>query len=105
LSQILGQIAGISSKGIAQREGVMQENPWMTAGKVAAGGAMAVAGMKAPQFGAAAAGGAPNLSFGPMPGVSLTPGMPAPGIVNPSPVSSIPMTASWTPTLFDYGLR
>ena len=100
VQNLLGTIAGLSQKGIAQRSGAMQENPWLTAGKIGAAGIQAVAGMRTPSFGQMP-GGAPGMDLGPMPGISYTPaGIPAMG-----PITSAQMPQFAVPTLFDYGLR
>lgn len=71
LSQLLPIIANLSGKGIAQREGTFQENPWMTAAKLGLQGAGAVAGFMAGGPGGAAMGaqmgGAAGGMFGGQP--------------------------------------
>lgn len=100
VQNLLGIMTGLAGKGIAQRQGTMEENPWMTAGKAVAGGAMAVAGMKGPSFGATPDAMA---SMGPMPGIQLTPTAMMPAM--PSPITAAQMPSFAVPTLFDYGLH
>lgn len=103
VQNLLGAIGAISQKGITQRSGAMQENPWLTAGKIAGGGISAIAGMRVPSLGSV--GGAPGFDLGPMPGISLTPGGGMGGIMAPSPIGPAQMPQFAVPTLFDYGLR
>jgi hypothetical protein len=105
VSQILGQIAGISSKGIAQRQGVMQENPLVSAVGTIAPIAGQIFGAMSNPFGHApdaSGGGLPQ--FGPLPGLANAGGGGPPGISAPGPITSMP-SSGWTPTLFDYGIR
>lgn len=99
VQNLLGAIGQISQKGITQRSGAMQENPWMTAGKVVGGGIQAVGSMMAGV--PAMPGGMPGMDLGPMPGVGITPS----GIPGMSPIGAAQMPQFAVPTLFDYGLR
>lgn len=116
VQNLLGVISGIASKGIAQRQGAMEQNPWVTGLSMGANivkqGLSAYAGAQGlPNM--SAGGGGAGMDLGPMPGYQLTPsgGMPSmmpsimPGVNMPtfSPPPSMSQYG-WTPTLFDYGL-
>jgi hypothetical protein len=103
IQNLMGIMANLSGKGIAQRQGVMEENSWMTGlqigAKLAEKGAMAFANPGAAAASTMADTNAlsqmPGMS-GPLPGMQLTPNMAAQQMASPN--------FGWTPTLFDYGL-
>jgi hypothetical protein len=106
IQNLLGLVGNLSQKGIAQRQGTMQENPWVTGASIVANGAGKALGAMANPMAAAGdmiPGG--GMQLGPMPGISLTPGGGMPGIVNPSPIGPGSMPQFAAPTLFDYGIR
>lgn len=66
LSQLLPLFANLSSKGIAQREGTYQENPWATAAQIGLTGAGTALGFMAGGPGGAAVGNKIGSSAGGM---------------------------------------
>jgi hypothetical protein len=101
IQNLMGIMASLAGKGIAQRQGTMEENPWVTGMKIAGGVAKTGAAiMAAPATGGASLAAIPpgmeeSLS-GPLPSMQLTPNMAAQQISSPN--------FGFTPTLFDYGL-
>lgn len=101
IQNLMGIMAQLAGKGIAQRQGVMEENPWMTGAKVAGGIVKTGAAMMAaPATGGASLAPIPSsvegALSGPLPQLQLTPNMAAQQMATPN--------FGWTPTLFDYGL-
>lgn len=96
IQNLLGIMAGLAGKGITQRQGAMEENPWMTGAKIAGGVIKQGAAMMA----APATGGASLMAMDPglgsAPGYQLTPNKAADMMMQPN--------FGFTPTLFDYGL-
>lgn len=107
VQNLLSVISGLAGKGIAQRQGVMEQNPLLTGLSIGANvikdGAMMFAGGPAgPAADVMSAGNLPGLS-GPLPGVQLTPSAAA----HVLSTASLPNVSSYgaVPTLYDYGLR
>jgi hypothetical protein len=106
VQNLLGLLGQISQKGIAQRQGVMEQNPLMTGLSIGANvikqGAMAFAGGPAgPAGDVMSSASLPGMS-GPLPGVQLTPSAAASQLNT----MNLPNVSSYgsVPTLFDYGL-
>jgi len=103
--QLLGLTGQTANKGITQRQGVLEESPWMTGFKIAA----PIIGMGLSSLGAGKAltpgaqGAGATSMMGGIPGISDIFTNPMNSVMSPGAVSSIPVP--WTPTLFDYGLR
>ena len=106
VQQIMNLMGNLAGKGISQRQGMVQENPWLTGGKVAAdvGGKIAMA--------AAAMNRTPTdntgMQLGPTPGIQYTPPGQAPmGPIDSSmmPQFAPPQYIMTAPTLFDYGIQ
>lgn len=102
IQSLMQVMAGLAGKGIAQRQGVMEQNPLVTG--LQAGGALVKEGLsafaKAPGAGGdmVPGGGSPIDMIAQLPGLSG----PLPGVqLTPSSNSSY----GWTPSLFDYGLK
>lgn len=105
VQNILAAISGISSKGIAQRQGVMQPSALASGLSIAAPIAGQILGFMAGgpagaavggQVGSSAAGAVNPTRYGGTPFVDA----PIPGATPSAPVANY----GWTPTLFDYGL-
>lgn len=105
VQNLLGLLGQISQKGIAQRQGVMEQNPLLTGLSVGANvvkqGISAFSGGGLPGADVMTAGNIPALS-GPTPGVQLTPSAAASMLST----KALPAVSSYgaVPTLFDYGL-
>ena len=95
VQNLLGLVGGLAQKGIAQRQGTMQENPWVTGLKIAGNVGGDIFKAVANPLSAAASPSLPS-----MPNINI------PDSAYPA-MPSMPQYASpsYAPTLFDYGIR
>lgn len=107
IQNLLGIMTNIAGKGITQRQGAMEENPWMTGLKIGAQvakeGAMAYATGGASM--AAGGGSGMDAALSGAPQLSVTPNSAASMMGGRTPNVSMMPATNYVPSLFDYGLR